>query len=584
MRNPLVQPGKLMKRSSALLPALCVYCVLMTCAQAVEVSVLTQHNDPQRTGANLSETLLTPASVATPKFVRLGAFAVEGQVYAQPLYASRVSTDQKGVRNILFIATASNMLYAFDADIQEAPLPIWTYDAGRARTASSRAVYNGQANIDPEIGIIGTPVIDIEHSTIYLVAMTQPDRNRREFFHTLHAVDIRSGQVRGTPVTIEGSIEGGGQFNSAHENQRAALALVGDRVIISWAGFADQQPYDGFVMSYGTVDSSTGLKKRDQFQVVRFNPLFGERHRGGGIWHSGGGPAIDERAEFIYVVTGNGTSRNNHAGEDFDSSDVKLDASLRVADYYTPSYQNFLNEHDLDLSVSGPMIPPEWRDKTGKLVRRLVHGGKAGLLYNLNRDGLGRFHEKSNVPQQFRVFDEPNPGPMLEKLHIHATPTLWDRKSTRLVYVASDWGLGVKAFKFNDDGTLDERPLLFTSGPHRYAFTQLALSANGGEDGILWAIGCLDCVVDGPTKPNTDPGGKQGVLVAYDASKLGAPIFTSPPIGIYPRFNAPTVVNGRVYVPTFSNSVAVFGLTRSIAPPLAPAPVILEPTYYYLLD
>jgi hypothetical protein len=110
-------------------------------------------------------------------------------------------------------------------------------------------------------------------------------------------------------------------------------------------------------MSYGIVDSPAPLKKLGQFQVARFDPVLGARHKSGGIWHSGGGPAVDERGQFFYVVTGNGSSQEEHAGKDFDSSDVKLDLGLRVIDYFTPSFQGFLNDNDLDLSVSGPMIP-----------------------------------------------------------------------------------------------------------------------------------------------------------------------------------------------------------------------------------
>src|SRR5439155_16970792 len=116
-------------------------------------------------------------------------------------------------------------------------------------------------------------------------------------------------------------------------------------------------------------------------------PVIGKRNKRGGIWHSGGGPAIDERGDFLYVVTGNGESCNDQAGVDFDSSDVKLDLELGVVDYFTPSFQNFLNgcdgeRRDLDLSVSGPMVPPEWVDKQRRPVGRILHGSKQGIIYN----------------------------------------------------------------------------------------------------------------------------------------------------------------------------------------------------------
>jgi hypothetical protein len=461
---------------------------------------------------------------------------VEGQVFAQPLYASGVNVLGKGRRNVLFVATAHNLLYAYDADQTGKQALLWSFDAGSGIAANASQLYPGRRScsgagqgempdICPEVGRTGTPVVDLAHSTIYFVALTQPVRDEG-FFHTLHAVDIGSGRSRGS-IRITGSIEGGGTFNSGRQNQRAALALMGDRVFVSWAGFGDIAPYDGLIMSYGTVDSAGGFVKHTQFQVARFNPVLGQRHKSGGIWHSGGGPAIDERNQFMYVVTGNGVSQEAHAGEDFDSSDVKLDTNLRVIDYFTPSFQGLLNDNDLDLSASGPMIPQEWRDSHGNFVRRLLHGSKQGILYNLNRDNMGHFHEHSNPVQQVSVFDEPNPGvPSKPKLHIHSTPTYWQIGNDRRVYVASDWGLGIRAYRLLDNGQLETRAFLSARDDrNRYAFNQLSLSANGSKDGVLWTVGCVSCVVDNP--PDTNATGKQGVLLAYDASRLGNPI--SPP-------------------------------------------------------
>jgi hypothetical protein len=546
-------------------------------AAVAGVQVLTQHNDAQRTGANLAETALTPDNVRAGSFVRLGGYPVQGNVLAQPLIVSDFEVPGLGLRNLLIVATADNMLYAFDADVP-GPDPLWSFNAGPP--VDSNAV---TATFLPHVGITGTPVIDDAHTTLYFVAMTQPAPTR--FVHTLFALDLRT-PLHGTPsvrsAVIQGDFGGrrvGGPFRSVDQLQRAALALRGDRVYVSFSSFDDNRVYDGMVLDFDT----TSLQLRDFFQVNRFDPVAGHRHAAGGIWQSGGGPAFDLEG-FLYVVTGNGKTTAGDPlgtsdigfGKDLDSSDVKLNPQLNAVDYFTPSFKEMLNCRDLDLSVSGPMIPPDWRDRKGRIVRRVVHGSKQGILYNLNRDNLGRFHSDSNsAVQQVSVF-EYVPGSNsddcsddnvfndhLPRRHIHSTPVYWNNGHDRVVYVASDWGLGVKAYAFNDDGTLNPTPLAV--GPaNGDAIEQLSLSANGAQAGLLWAIGCVDCVRDDP--PDTLSAGKSGVLLAYDATILGPPIFVSDSIGGFARFNAPTVANGRVYVPTFStdgptSEVVVFGLS-----------------------
>src|ERR1035438_9665164 len=79
-------------------------------------SVLTYHNDNARTGANTNETTLTPANVNVNSFGLLRKYAVDGYVYAQPLYFSGLAIPGKSPRNVVFVVTANNSVYAFDAD------------------------------------------------------------------------------------------------------------------------------------------------------------------------------------------------------------------------------------------------------------------------------------------------------------------------------------------------------------------------------------------------------------------------------------------------------------------------------------
>src|SRR5262249_54703229 len=226
-----------------------------------QVNLTTQHNDNARTGANLHETTLTTANVNVNQFGKLFSRDVDGQLYAQPLYAAGVTLPDASTHNVVYVATQNDTVYAFDADDPDPDAaPLWKVHFGHAAVTPNgdfaRVRFIPYHDLFPEVGITSTPVIDLSTSTLYVVALT---RELGVYHHTLHAVDMTSGLEKfGGPVEIGGSVPGTGDgsvdgqitFNSLDQLQRPALLLSNGVVYIAFAAYADNDPSHGWVMAH----------------------------------------------------------------------------------------------------------------------------------------------------------------------------------------------------------------------------------------------------------------------------------------------------------------------------------------------
>ncbi len=519
-------------------------------------SVLTQHNDNLRTGANLAESQLNTSNVNLRQFGKLFSRAVDGQIYAQPLYVPGVFLPNIGKRNVIYVATQHNSVYAFDADDPKADKPLWQVNFGVSAHTPNDDFGNRTGhftNIVPEIGITSTPVIDLKTNTLYAVAFTKetPKQGRYRYVHRLHALDITTGLPRKNSSTIiSGSVPGRGAanvngviaFDSGKHLQRASLLLSKGRIIVAFAGFADTPPYHGWVFSY---DAAT----LERLAIFNTTPNGAE----GGIWQAGQGPAADSNGD-IYFTSSNGTCSVNTSKSDIDYGDTALKLSprhlqphsLTVSDWFTPYNQPSLTQYDMDFGNCGPLLIPN----TNLLVQGTKH---KGWIYIVDRTQMGHFHSGSDsqIVQSFRVSDG----------SIFGSPVYWNSPAGPMIYV---WGVNasLKAFRlgarrFDTTPTSSSR---MNAPPHTIPGGILSLSANGSKagSGIVWATL--------PLKDN--PAGKtvEGILRAFDASDLSRELWNSKQaasrddLGAFAKFCPPTIANGRVYAPTFSKQLVVYGL------------------------
>jgi len=499
------------------------------------VDVVTYHNDNARTGQNLNETLLTLTSVNSANFGKLAFFNTDGKVDAEPLYVSAANI-AGGTHNVLYVATEHGTMYAFDADTGAV---LWHVSLlGTGETPSDD---HGCGQITPEIGITSTPVIDrsaATNGTIYAVAMSK--NSSGTYFQRLHALDLTSGaELRGGPTTVQAKFPGTGD-NSSGGNvvfapgqyaERAGLLLINHTIYTTWTSHCDFRPYTGWIIAY----SATTL---GQSSVLNLTPNGNE----GSIWMAGTAPAAD-RAGNIYFLDANGTfdttlnSSGFPAQGDFGNTFVKVSTSsgLTVADYFATFDTVSKSSADIDLGSGGALLLPDLTDGSGQTVHLAVGAGKDSNLYVVSRDNLGKFNSASNNIHQ--ELDGALPG------GIWGMPAYFNNT----VFYGSV-GSTLKAFSITN-ALLSAAPTSQSSASFVYPGTTPSISANGSNNGIVWA------------HENSSPA----VLHAYDATDLGHELYNSNQAGTRDQFGAgnkfitPMITNGKVYVGT-TNGVAVFGL------------------------
>lgn len=514
---------------------------LLAGAGEAQINVVTANYGNERSNANLQETVLNTANVAPGNFGKLGSFPTDGQVYGQPLYVSGVAIPGKGTHNVVYLGTEHNSVLAYDADALSSPDLLWQVNFG---PSVPNTLFPDFHDLAPEIGILSTGAIDVQAGALYVVSETL--QGSAPVFQ-LHALDIATGkELKNGPATIAAQVAGSGaesnngtiSFDPMWHIQRPGLLLSNGAVYVSFGSHGDQSPWHGWLLRYTASDLS-------QAPSVFNTTLAGA---GGSIWQSGRGLAADA-AGSLYTVTGNG---DYDGVSNFSESVLTLSGdTLTVRGSYTPANWQDMTQNDADLSAGAALIPG---------THLVVAGDKNGLLYLVNGDamgGLGGAAQSLWAAETGGIFNF----------------ALWSQGSVTYIFIPELFG-SLKCYAIAA-GAFNTLPVSLSTGTSiETPFLGMSISANGGQvgSGVLWV-----------TTGNLAANGLPGTLHAYDASNLENELWNSDmtqgpdTLGMFAKFVNPTVANGKVYVPTWSNTVVVYGLlgTRE-APAAAPAIVAVQ--------
>jgi hypothetical protein len=547
---------------SILLPALPLG-VAQASAGVEAVAVYTYHNDLARDGANEQEYALTPADVNASRFGKLFSCPVDGAIYAQPLLAPHLRIQGRW-RNVVFVATAHDSLYAFDADSSPC-VELWKVsligshhgsDGGEASVPAGTDVHlvgRGDGDMSPEVGITGTPVIDPQSGTLYAVSKSVVYSAGLRFHVRLHAIDLLTGAEKpGAPVTITATSIGerGARvgFDPRTENQRAGLALANGTVYVAFGSHEDVKPFYGWLLGYRYDGSSF-----QRTYTLNIAPDAGE----GGVWMAGAAPAADSAGD-LYVVTGNAAfdaAASDPPNDDYGDSLLKLSGDLKVLQYFTPSDQQFNDVQNNDFGSGGVVLADLQGASPVSEVALAV--GKDGDLFVIDRGHLGGYGDGKAL-QEFRTGVEKDVSGAYPGV-IFSEGAFWNDR-----YYVAGAGAPLEVYRF-DPATAHLTFQAAAKEPPAFGYPGAtpAISSSGDSDGIVWVLdnrryctpGSQGC---GPT-----------VLRAYDALTLrqlwSSPLSGRDAAGNAVKFTVPTIANGKVYVGTRGNNTGGVNASTSVS-------------------
>jgi outer membrane protein assembly factor BamB len=510
--------------------------------------------DAARTGWYSNQPTLDPVTVGSPYFGQLFDANLDGQIYAQPLYAD----------GVVFVATETNRLYALDP---ATGATLWTRQLGTPWLPSDLNC----ADLLPSIGVTGTPAIDADSGTAYLLSKTYVSGTSGGAAWFAHAIDLTTGAERdGFPVAIAGaaSNEPALSFDPTHQGQRPGLLLMNGVVYAGFGAHCDIAPYAGWIVGISTKGFLTTM------WTTEAGPA---RSNGAGIWQSGGGLVSDGDGQILFA-TGNdwssapapvpGREPPGALGESIVRLGVQSDGTLAATDFFSPAERATLNQQDADLGAGAPIALPA-AFGTAAHPHLLAHVGKSAYLYLLDRDDLGGYQQGTGGGD--RVLQRLGPSGS-----VWSKPSVWPGDGGYL-YVpvvnacAPDIPAGcLRAYRAGAaaDGTPMLSSVATSSSSFAYGSSAVVVTSDGTRSGsaLLWTVW------------SSGWNGTGGELRAYDAVPVNGTLALRylAGIGTSAKFTAPAVGQGRLYVGTRDGHVLGFGVRGT--PPLRAAGAAFPPT------
>ena len=567
-------------------------------------SVLTYHNDNVGSSVNASETMLTPSNLTVNTFSKLYSTAVDGIVYAQPLYVPNVTVtggSAAGIHNLVFIATQHDSLYAIDA---QSGAVVWQDSfllsglSGATAITTCPATDTGSTDTTPEIGICSTPVIDPSTNLLYVEAKTKQivnsDTAHPHYVHTLYKIDITNGNasananIVGANIFVDTIYDGStytyrtnsdptaaqdpfvmgtgddstsvnGQnrvyLNGLRHMNRPGLLLTNGTIYVAFASHGDMRPYHGWLLGFSKTTLAINA-------VLNVTPNGNE----GGIWSSGGAPEVDASGN-IYLMTGNGTFDGDNSsgsvtglnGQNFPQNGDFGDCFIKISPDGTSTVSS-QNVNGWGLKVADYFAPYNNQNLSANdsdigAGNCVLLPDSAGSTSSSGSPNGVHAHLMVGAGKQAILYliDRDSMGKYSTGDNVvqseSAVGGCFDSPAFFngvLYYIGfNDHG---KAFAISNAG-MSTSPV---STPDSFSWpgSNPSVSANGTTNGIVWML----------SRGTSE-------LRAYSAANLGTEIWTSSlapssrdALGTVTKFATPTVADGQVFVGT-TTALVTYGLT-----------------------